>query len=355
MKNVVEFLQDLVRFPSLSHQEAEIADFVELFVSGEGLPVSRLDNNVYFTLGEGPDLLLLNSHLDVVPPSADHPHPPFEARIVDGLMFGRGTVDAKASGVAMTMAVLALHAEGWSPPGGRVMVALTACEETGRGYNGMETLRPHLPPIHAALVGEPTDLRPCVAQKGLLILNLTAGGRSAHAARAHLGDNAIERAARDVARLQALAFDRDDPFLGLPTVTVTTIEGGAARNVVPDSCRFTLDIRSTPAYTHDELTALIREAVESDVAVHSDRLVPVRTAPEERIAHACRRAVPQADFFGSPTASDWIFLRDIPCVKIGPGDSRLSHTAAEALPIDELERAVDVYRDIILHYFEAIP
>ncbi|WP_243664719.1 M20/M25/M40 family metallo-hydrolase, partial [Rhodothermus marinus] len=108
---VIELLKSLVRFPSLSHQEAEIADFVEHYVRQAGLPVRRMDNNVYFWLGEGEDRLLLNSHLDVVPPSADHPFDPFEPVEVDGKLYGRGTVDAKASGAAMTTALLSLARE----------------------------------------------------------------------------------------------------------------------------------------------------------------------------------------------------------------------------------------------------
>lgn len=348
---VVSLHQDLVRFPSLSHEEGPIADFVERYVRDAGVPVARFDDNVYFWLGDGPEVLLLNTHLDVVPPSANHPYDPFEPVVVDGRVYGRGTVDAKASGAAMTAALLELARTGWQPEGGRVLVALTTCEETGGSYNGLEALRPHLPPVSAALVGEPTDLQPCVAQKGLLILTVTAHGRTAHAARAHLGDNAIFRAARDLQKLEHVRFDRDDPFLGRPTLTVTTIDGGTARNVVPDRCTFTLDIRSTPAYTHDEIIEQLAGLLESEVAVHSKRIVPVATDPSERIVRACLRALPGAEPFGSPTASDWIFLRDVPTVKIGPGSSQRSHTADEHIEIAELERAVDAYKNIIRAYF----
>lgn len=348
---VIDFLKDLVRFPSLSYEEGPIADFVEAHVSAAGLPVKRLDNNVYFWLGDGENRLLLNSHLDVVPPSANHPYEPFEPVEADGWLYGRGTVDAKASGAAMTTALLELAAAGWQPAGGQVMVALTACEETGGGYNGLEALRPHLPPLKAALVGEPTDLRPCVAQKGLLILNVHAHGQTAHAARSHLGDNAILRAAHDLHRLATITFDREDPFLGSPTITATTIEGGTARNVVPDLCSFTLDIRTTPAYTHDEITALIADTLESEVQVHSKRLIPVATDATERIVRACRHTLPGAEPFGSPTASDWVFLHDVPTVKIGPGASERSHTAGERIEIAEVEQAVAVYKDIIHSYF----
>lgn len=348
--DVVSLLMDLVAIPSLSGEEKTAADFVQDLVSRYDVGVGRVDDNVYFWLGEGDDLLLLNTHLDVVPPSENHPYDPFTPVSIDGRIFGRGSVDAKASVAAMTTALLTFAEQRYDPPG-RIMVALTTCEETGGAYNGLETLRPHLPNISAALIGEPTELQPCVAQKGLLILTVRAIGETAHAARAHLGDNAIEKAARDVLRSTAMSFDRADPFLGRPTVTATTIQGGSARNVVPDLCTFTLDIRSTPVYTHEELTTRVRKELESTVDVHSDRIVPVATALDERVVRACCRAVPDAEPFGSPTTSDWIFLSDVPAVKIGPGASDLSHTPRESIPVDQLHQAVDVYRSAIEAYF----
>lgn len=352
--NVLGLHAAMVRFPSLSHKEGPLADFVEQTARAAGLTVGRLDNNVWASLGDGDETLLLASHLDVVPPSADHPHPPFEPTCIDGRVYGRGTVDAKASGAAMLGALIGLARDGYRPPG-RVVVALTACEETGGGYNGLEALRPHLPPLSAALVGEPTGLRPCLAQKGLLILTATAHGQTAHAARAHLGDNALTRMARDLVRLDAFAFERRDALLGRPTVTATTIEGGTAKNVVPDRCTVTLDVRSTPAYTHAELTALLADALESRVEVYSDRLVPCATPAGSPIAHASQQALTHLGLdptpFGSPTASDWIFLADVPAVKIGPGRSELSHTADEHVEAAEVEQAVAVYRSLVQHFF----
>ena len=350
--DVIPFLRSLIRFPSVSREEAEIASFVEEEAERHGLNVGRHADNVYFSIGEGERLLLLNSHLDVVPPSEGHQFPPFDAAEKDGRLYGRGSVDAKASGAAMSTALFQLKREGWLPKNGRVMVALTACEELGGSYNGLEDLLPHLPPIESALVGEPTNMQPCVAQKGLLILTCRARGRSAHAARAALGDNAIERAARDVQRIAGMTLEREDPFLGPATVVVTTIHGGEARNVIPDECTFTLDIRSTPAYTHDELIKHFRKTLEARVDVHSERIVPVATDPDEPIVRACLDANPDGVPFGSPTTSDWIFLKDIPTVKIGPGDSRLSHTAQESIPVKEVRSAVEIYKRIIKSYFE---
>ncbi|MEM8556700.1 MAG: acetylglutamate kinase [Bacteroidota bacterium] len=354
----------LIRFPSLSYQERDIADFVEAYAREHGGPrvmVDRVADNVVVHLGTGDDVLLLNSHLDVVPPSSDHPYPPFEPTVVDGKVYGRGAVDAKASGAAMLTALLTLARDGCEPTGGRVVVALTACEEASKDYNGVEHLRRDffgqvIPQPSAALVGEPTELRPCLAQKGLLILRLHAHGITAHAARAHLGENAIHAAARDLAALEALTFDRTDPFLGLPTVTPTLIEAGGAKNVVPDRCTVTLDIRSTPTYPHSDLIELIGDAVESEVEVYSRRLIPCATSGDARIALACQQALTSlaadATPFGSPTASDWIFLHDVPTVKIGPGRSELSHTPQEHVEAVEVERAVEVYRAIVEAYFE---
>lgn len=362
--NVLDLHATLVRIPSLSHEEGPAADAVEVFLrQAEGVEVGRLDDNVWGALGEGDDVLLLCSHLDVVPPSEDHPYPPFSPTRVDGAVYGRGAVDAKASGAAMLTAFARLARDGWRPPrGGRLVVALTACEETGGGYNGMDAMRKgvfgsRLPEPAAALVGEPTELKPCLAQKGLLILTATAKGQTAHAARAHLGDNAITKAARDLVRLGDLAFEKADPLLGRPTATATLVEGGTAKNVVPDRCTFTLDVRSTPAYTHAELAALVADYLESDVTVYSDRLVPCATEADARVARSVTGALAglglDAEPFGSPTASDWIFLHDVPAVKIGPGRSELSHTADEHVEVDQLERAVEVYQAVARAYFDA--
>jgi acetylornithine deacetylase len=353
MPDAVDVLKDLIRFRSLTGEEAEIADYVERHARRAGIDVLRHEDNVAAAIGDGDDTLLLNSHLDVVSPSEDHPHDPFEPVEADGTLHGRGSVDAKASGAAMTTALLALAAEGWTPNDGRLIVGLTTHEEGGGMKNGLQDLRPHLPPLSAAVVGEPTALRPCVAQKGLLILKIHARGTAAHAGRPHLGENAIPTAMRALQQLEGIALDQEDPYLGAPTKTVTTIEGGSARNMVPEHCVFTVDLRTTPAYTHGEIVEQVRAAVDAEVEVHSDRLVPCSTPEDARIVRAARAARPDADSFGSPTSSDWVFLHDVPAVKIGPGQSARSHTAEERIDVTEVQEAVEAYRTLIRAYFSA--
>ncbi len=350
--DVLALHRALIEIPSLSREEGPIADFLSEFVTRQGRTVNRLDDNLWFSLGAGSNQLVLATHLDVVPPSADHPHPPFQAVRLDGRVYGRGSVDAKASVAAMTVALLELAEEGYDPPDGQIVVALTACEEVGGTYNGLEQLRKGpLPHPSAALVGEPTSLRPCLAQKGLLILKLTARGRTAHAARAHLGENALYKAARDLLRIERFEFDRRDSLLGETTMIAAVAHGGTAHNVVPDACEITVDIRSTPAFTHEEIVALLASHLESEIHVHSSRYIPVGTSSSEPIARACIAVTEEAPF-GSPTASDWVFLHDVPAVKIGPGRSELSHTPEEHIEAGEVQRAVSVYKSIIKAYFQ---
>ena len=348
----LSFFKALVRFPSLSHEEKDIADYVETYIRSAGLQPKRHDDNVYVTLGNGAPHLLLNSHLDVVPPSSNHPYPPFEATEIDGCIYGRGTVDAKASGSAMLRALIELKQQGWHPKKGAVTVALTTCEEVGGDYNGLQQVRPILPQLDAALVGEPTEMQPCVGQKGLLILLAHAKGQTAHAARAHLGKNAIYMAARDALTIESFEFNKSDPHLGKPTITATLVEGGSAKNVVPDMCTITLDIRSTPAYTHEELIERISNELESEIEVYSKRLIPTSTDPNEPIVQACLAALPKSKAFGSPTTSDWVFLNDIPTVKIGPGPSQRSHTPQEHIEISSFLDGIQGYKSIIQSYFE---
>jgi acetylornithine deacetylase len=196
-------------------------------------------------------------------------------------------------------------------------------------------------------------MQPCVSQGGLLILRIEAHGRTAHAARAHLGENAIYKAMRDLQRLETYEFDRSDPYLGPPTLTPTVIEAGKARNVVPDLCTFYLDIRTNASYAHDELIDLMGDLMDSDVHVHSKRLIPVATDPSERIVQACLHSRPDAQPFGSPTVSDWIFLHDVPTVKIGPGRSERSHRPDEHIALQDVEDATAIYQAIIRAYFDA--
>ena len=344
--NAVELLRELVRIPSESGHEDAVVTRLEALFESFGWQPRREGRNLWTLLGETGPLLLLNSHTDTVPAGEGWTHPPLAAELEQGRIYGRGANDAKGCLTAMILAAQRV----FKAPGvrGRLCLAAT-CEEEINGQ-GLQQLLPSLPSPDAAVIGEPTGLAPAVAQKGLLVLELTNIGRSAHAAWGG-GDNAIEAAARDVLALSGLNFERAHPILGRPSLHVTQIQGGLRHNIIPDRCRLVVDIRTTPNYTPAEIVAQVRAAVKGEVTVRSQRLEAVSTDTSHPIVQAALRANPKAAPYGSPTLSDWVFLKGIPTVKAGPGDSHRSHTPDEFIEIAELEAGVTFYEELIRRYF----
>ncbi len=346
---------ELVRFESLSTAEKPLVDALEASLLETGLVrVERHGDNLVVSVGEGRPWLLLNSHTDVVPASPQADFPQFEPFLRDGRVYGRGTTDAKGCGTAMLKALVDLAVSGWRPAG-TVSVALTVCEETAGEHNGMEALRgiwgERKP--DAAVVGEPTSLEPVVAQKGLLVVRLDTQGESGHAARVD-GANAIYRLAEAIEAVGGIRFEPVNPFIGGVKVTPTTMAGGTVRNAHPEAAHLYLDIRTIPELPTTDILATLRARLpdHTRISVHSDRFVAVATDPTERIVRLATEVSGKAPV-GSPTASDWVFLRDVPTVKFGPGHSRLSHTADEHLEIAQLHAGVAHYRRLIQRYFES--
>ncbi|MBI3548865.1 MAG: M20/M25/M40 family metallo-hydrolase [Elusimicrobia bacterium] len=345
--NAVELLRDLVRIPSESGKEDAVVARLEAAFKDLGWKAVRSGRNLHAFLGDGPGpLLLLNSHTDTVPVGANWTRGALEAEVSGGRIYGRGTNDAKGCLTAMILGAAA--AFGKDAPRGRVCVAAT-CEEEING-KGLESLIAELPKPDAAVIGEPTGLQPAVAQKGLLLLEITAHGRSAHAAWGG-GVNAVELSAKDVLALAGLKFETSHPTLGSPSVCVAQINGGTRHNVVPDRCVFVVDIRTTPDYAPEEIVEKVKALVKGEVSVRSKRLGAVATDPGHPIVRAALAANPGAAPYGSPTLSDWVFLKGVPTVKVGPGDSKRSHTPDEYLETAELEAGVGFYERLIRSYF----
>lgn len=346
-KDPVELLRELVSIASDSGKEDAIVAHLEGVFSDLGWTPVKRGRNLHAFLGQDGPLLLLNSHTDTVPVGENWTKPALGAEIIDGKIYGRGTNDAKGCLTAMILG--AAKAFEKNPPHGRVCIAAT-CEEEINGQ-GLEKLIAELPKPDAAVIGEPTGLQPAVAQKGLLLLEITAAGRSAHAAWGG-GVNAIEAAAKDVMALSKISFDRSHPALGRPTLAVTQISGGTRHNVIPDRCKLVVDIRTTPDYAPEEIVAQVQKAAAGEVHVRSKRLGSVATEVSHPVVQAALSAKPGAKPYGSPTLSDWVFLKGIPTVKVGPGDSHRSHTPDEYIEVSELEEGVLFYEKLIRRYFE---
>ena len=344
-----ELLTLLVSTPSVSREEGPLADLVQDLVAAQGFEVHRQGNNLWFSFGkQGASRLLLNSHLDTVPPCAGWEGDPFMPVWQGARLQGLGANDAKGCVAAILLAAFELSKQ---PFDGEVVVALTAEEETGG--NGIATILDQLGPLDCAVVGEPTGLRICAAQRGLLVLKCTARGQSGHVAHAQMlgAENAIHKAARDIGRVAAMDFPAH-PLLGSQKAQVTQISGGLRRNQVPDTCEFFIDLRTGPDQDHEALAAAFQRQLESDVAIHSKRYLPKGTDAAHPIVRAALQAAGKAGPVGSGTTSDWAFLGDIPAVKAGPGDTFRSHRPNEYLTLPELEAGAAFYANLVTTFFQ---
>jgi acetylornithine deacetylase len=351
-----ELLVRLVRTPSPSGDESEAAAVLAEWARGHGLE-PEVDDAAVRLVVEGRDpgpTLLMASHLDTVLPGDGWSVPPYAGRIEGDRLTARGAVDAKASVSAMAAAAADLVGAG-GPATGRLVVLATYSEET-RDTSMPRALERLDPEPDAAVVGEPTSLQPCVAQRGQLLLELHWRGDQVHAGwtagRQPPPINAITSAAADLVALETLVLDRTHPLLGDIAVTPTQLRAGIARNVTPPSCSAMLDIRTTPAYEHAEVVATIRDHLNARVEIYSDRLVPAETPPDSRLLPAVMAANPEGVPFASPTCSDWVFLRHLDAVKLGPGDSRQSHTADESIELAQVRAAARLYTALAEEYLQ---
>jgi acetylornithine deacetylase len=355
LRDELDLLTALVATPSVSGEEEPVARLVEATARGWGLDVRRDELAVWVEIlgaAPGPTLALV-SHLDVVPPGSGWTRDPFGPTREGTRLYGRGSGDAKASVSAMLWAARDVAGAG-GPPRGRLLVILGYGEETR--HTTMERAVATAGRIDAAVVGEPTNLDFAVAQRGLMMVDLLAEGDQRHAGYAAADGefrNAALVLARDLLKLDGLFAGRAHPVLGHTTATPTMLEGGVSRNVTPPVAKAILDIRSTPDWSHDEVADVLRRSLASNVVVTSPRLVPCETPADSRLLAAARRVRPEARTFGSPTCSDWVFLRHADAIKCGPGTSRRSHTPDEYVDLPEVTAARRFYAELCLAYLEA--
>jgi acetylornithine deacetylase len=347
----IDLLARMVAIPSVSGEEEALATYVEQTARSWGLDPTRDEVGVRVDVRgrrPGPTLALV-SHLDVVPPGKGWTRDPFTATVEGTRLYGRGSGDAKASVSAMLTAAKDM-ADAGGPEAGRLLVLLGYGEETR--HTTMERAVQSAGDIDAAIVGEPTNLDFAVAQRGLMMVDLLADGDQRHAGYAADGEfrNAALVLARDLLKLDGLFAGRSHPVLGHTTATPTMLEAGVSRNVTPPAAKAILDIRSTPDWTHDEVADVLRRSLASRVVITSERLVPCETPAGSRLLAAARRVRPAARTFGSPTCSDWVFLRHTDAVKCGPGTSRRSHTPDEYVDLPEVAEARRFYGELARTY-----
>ena len=349
-QRATHILKSLIAIPSTSRNETEAADFLFNYLTQEGAAPQRYGNNVWCeqpmaknnkatTSPNNKPTLLLNAHIDTVKPAASWIHNPYEASVEGDRIYGLGSNDCGGGLVTLMELFLELRQEELPYH----LVFLASAEEEVSGKNGIEAVLPHLPHIDVALVGEPTGMQPAIAEKGLMVLDCTAHGRSGHAAR-NEGINAIYKALPDIEWFRTYQFKEATDLLGPVKMSVTMVNAGTQHNVVPDTCTFVVDVRANECYTNEEILEHIRQHVSCDVAPRSTRLHSSRISPTHPLVRA---AMAQGRTpFGSPTLSDQALMR-FPSFKMGPGNSARSHTAEEYVCISELREAIEIYFKMI--------
>ena len=338
----VELLKELIGIASISRDETEAADCLQQYIEKQGISTHRKGNNVWClspNFDTNKPTLLLNSHIDTVKPVQGWQRNPFCATQEGDHLYGLGSNDAGASVVCLLQAFMQLSRNNQSYN----LIYLASCEEEVSGKGGIESVLPLLPPISVALVGEPTEMHPAIAEKGLMVLDVTARGKSGHAAR-NEGVNAIYKALEDIAWFRDYHFPKESSLLGPVKMSVTIVNAGTQHNVVPDCCTFTVDVRSNECYTNQEIYEIVKQHISSEVVARSFRLSSSRIAPNHPIV---TRAIALGRTpFGSPTLSDQA-LMPFPSLKMGPGNSSRSHTADEYILISEIEKAIPLYLSLL--------
>jgi acetylornithine deacetylase len=350
----VELLKKLIATPSVSREETAAADILADFIENCGLPVKRIGNNILVCeeLDAEKPTLLLNAHIDTVKPVSTWTRDPFTPVVEGDRLYGLGANDC-GGGLVSLLQVYRILRGGTSQreqdgdTSLRVpynIVYLASCEEEVSGAGGFSLALPELPKIDVAIVGEPTGMHPAIAEKGLMVIDGVAYGKSGHAAREE-GVNAIYEALDDLVWLRDYRFKKSSPLLGPTKMTVTVLNSGTQHNVVPDECRFVIDVRTNEYYQNEYLFSFLQKHMKKcQLKARSFRL----SSSHIPIGHPLVMKSLQMGLvpFGSPTLSDQALMPFL-SLKMGPGDSARSHSADEYICISEIEQAIKTYVELL--------
>lgn len=338
LNDAVELLKALIATPSVSRDESDAADIMARAISRYGYEYCREGNNIWIksdAFDHSKPTLLLNAHIDTVKPVSSWTRDPFSPDVCDGRLYGLGSNDCGGGLVSLLQAFRHIT----SRPQSYNTIWLASAEEEVSGENGIRRVLPLLPEIDVAMVGEPTGMQPAIAEKGLMVIDATAKGKSGHAARGE-GINAIYEAMDDICWLRKYKFEKVSRLLGPTVMNVTVINAGTQHNVIPDTCKFTIDIRTNEHYRNEDVFSFLSSKMKSELKARSFRLSSSHISAGSPLIKRCVDMGMKP--FGSPTLSDQA-LMPFPSFKLGPGQSARSHSADEYICIGEIENAIATY------------
>jgi acetylornithine deacetylase len=368
--DVLSLLSDLVAIPSVNPSydggvpESAVAEYVEAFFAAHGIETFRQDvlpgrfNVIARLPGRQPGRrVILEAHMDTVSVTG-MTIPPFEPKIEDGRLYGRGSCDTKAGLAAMMHAMATVKAEGLVPP---CEIWLAAVVDEEYSFKGVLRLCQDLQAA-AAIVAEPTEMRLVSASKGVLRWRMRTIGKAAHSAKPHLGANAITHMAAVIQALdqQSKTLARNvHPLLGPATLNVGLIQGGEQINFVPDRCEIAIDRRLIPGEDPEETWAGYAQLA-AQLGAEIDRPMiadsSMETATTSDVVHTAQRVLvalgrPVAAV-GVPFGSDASKLarQGIPSIIFGPGSIDRAHAAIEYVETDQVLETATFFRHFILEF-----
>ena len=370
--NALELTQTLIRFDTINPPGAERASLEHLaeVLAASGFETRLLD----YDAPDRANLLArlpatearrapiaFTGHVDVVPlGQRDWSAPPFEGRVANGRVWGRGASDMKSGVAAFVAAAAGFAAEPVRHAD--ILLIITAGEETGsEGARALADSPGALEACGALVVAEPTDGRPLVGHKGALWLDVTVSGVTAHGSMPDKGVNAVVAAARLIERLAGFDFGvASHPVMGAPTLNIGTISGGLNINSVPDRAVLGIDIRLIEGQRAAEVIRGLQALAGPEVAI-APRVVmeSVFTNPEDPFIRAAFAVVERLTG-DAPKVETAMYFTDAsvltpalgspPTLILGPGPMAMAHQTDEYCEIATLDRCVEAYRQIIADY-----
>ncbi len=343
MEKYIELLKTLIATQSFSKEEENAATVMRAFLEKEGIAYKTKENNTWACnkyYSEEKPTILLDSHIDTVRPAKGYTNDPFSPIEEGDVLYGLGSNDAGGPLVSLLGTFVHFYEREDLPY--NLIYAATAEEEIS-GRRGMEIVIPEIAPITFAIIGEPTKMELAIAEKGLLVLDCYAHGKSGHAAREE-GENALYKAIEDIEKLRSFEFDKVSEVLGKVKLSVTQIEAGTQHNVVPDNCHFVVDVRTNEHYTNKEAAEIISQQIESEVKPRSVRLNSSGISTHHPFAKLVKEK--GINIYGSPTTSDQAIIPFL-SIKMGPGDSARSHTADEYILKSEIIAGIERYIELL--------
>ncbi|MEJ2162510.1 MAG: M20 family metallo-hydrolase [Robiginitalea sp.] len=341
--DAIDLLRSLIQTPSFSGEEQQTAVLIRSWLEDHGVPCKQEGNNIFaFNMDFDPSkpTLLLNSHHDTVRPNKAYTRDPFEACLEDGKLYGLGSNDAGGCLVSL-MAVFA-H---WHPVGNlsHNLVLVASAEEENSGPKGLRGVLNALPEIDVALVGEPTLMDLAIAEKGLVVFDGVVRGTPSHAAHPN-PDNAIYNTLPVLEWFRDFSFPKVSDMLGEVKLTVSQIHGGSQHNAVPAQVDLVVDVRVNDCYSNQEIAEILSRQAPCELKPRSLRLNSSSISPDHPLVRA--GVAKGRGTYGSPTLSDQASL-SCPSLKMGPGDSRRSHSADEFIFLSEIEEGIACYAEIL--------